>query len=141
MTYSVVSEVWWIQSCRFLLLCDVERSMRRVRYDRFVFFEGAGIAGLLCLHSHAGLPEPSGVADGMGLHLRLSGASRLYSLYSQSSVEGSSSDFHGELQNRCHVRKKNAWSQHAPVGPRSQCSAGRLWKWPRHTNVRFIRLT
>ena len=38
--------------------------MRRVRYDIIVFFGGAGIAGLLCIHSHAGLPEPSGVADG-----------------------------------------------------------------------------
>ena len=38
-TLSLV-RVWWIQSCRFLLLRDVERSMQRVRYHSFFFWRG-----------------------------------------------------------------------------------------------------
>ena len=37
-TNSVVIEPRWIQSCRFLVLCDAERSMRRVRYHCCCFF-------------------------------------------------------------------------------------------------------
>ena len=81
-TYSVDGELQWIQSCRFLLLCDVVRSMRRDRYHRFVSF-GASVAGLMgfgvaprTVFSWIPRRVRSGAADGMWGHRRLSGASR-----------------------------------------------------------------
>ena len=136
-TYSVVCE-WWLQSCRFLVLCDVK--VHAARSLPPVCFFGVLLLLVGCAHAvtrtfHGVAPRSvlswiprrvrSGAADGMWRHRRRSGASRSALCFLCSPIQrlGAGSDFDDEFQNRCHERRKNAWSQNADDGQRSQCCA------------------